>query len=399
METKELTVIERASLALGAAEHELKLVELVKSSANILAVKNPDGRTEAHRAAMVLKTTRVDLEKSGKLAREDAQTFAKAVLVEQARLIQIISPEEDRLIALRDAFDAEEQARKDALIAAERARVDGIQKMIDRLKDYPRIILASDPAVISTALKEAMDEFEGWVPHEDDYSEFVPQATLAIADSMATMQGMYERALANEAEALRMQQEREAADLQAKKEREELEAAQAQLKRDQEAAAIELQKQRDQIEKERIEAARLAKIEADRLAAIRQKEDDERAVEVQRAKDFLEQENEKLNTQRAALEAKQALLMVANIPKCEEIHAVAEIPTQPVAGTHWVRHSGEPLDEISYEEAIYNAGRSIKVVNREQEAIQILMEHFDTTAEVIWDLIRSMVADADKGDV
>ena len=37
--------------------------------------------------------------------------------------------------------------------------------------------------------------------------------------------------------------------------------------------------------------------------------------------------------------------------------------------------------------------------DKHAEVMQVLIDHFNEPFDVIWDLIRSMVADADKGDV
>ena len=69
----ELTLPQRAAVALGSSEHEIKLHELVKSSSDIIEVKNVDGRDQAHRVGMNLKNARTAITKTGKAAREDAQ--------------------------------------------------------------------------------------------------------------------------------------------------------------------------------------------------------------------------------------------------------------------------------------------------------------------------------------
>jgi DNA repair exonuclease SbcCD ATPase subunit len=209
-------------------------------------------------------------------------------------LIGIIEPEEERVMVLRDAFDAKVQAEKDAKIAAERARIEGIQKMIGNLRDYPRMILASDPACLSLALEARIAEFDGWVPHEDDYAEFVPQAAEAIAESLATMRIMMTDAIAKEAEAARQQAEREAAAAQAQKEREELAAAQAELKRQQAEQAAEMQKQRDAMATE-------MKAEREKAEAIRKLEDDQRKFVQQQERDKLEAANAEMRLNMAKL--------------------------------------------------------------------------------------------------
>ena len=89
-----LALPERAAVALSTAAHEIKLRELVKSSADIVAVIDAPGREQAHRIGMNLKGARVAIEKVGKTAREDATAFSKAIIAEEKRLIAISEPED-----------------------------------------------------------------------------------------------------------------------------------------------------------------------------------------------------------------------------------------------------------------------------------------------------------------
>ena len=55
-----------------------------------------------------LKKARVQIEKTGKAMRDDANAYSKAVIAKEKELIGIISPEEDRLKAIES--EAEELA-------------------------------------------------------------------------------------------------------------------------------------------------------------------------------------------------------------------------------------------------------------------------------------------------
>jgi hypothetical protein len=127
----ELTIIERAAIALGADEGEKELIALSKKYTDIVEIKNPAGRSQCHAAAMELADTRIVTDKKGKTAREDANAFQKAVIAEVARRVAIIKPEEDRLLALRDTWDEARAAEKRAALEAEQKRVDGIKARIE----------------------------------------------------------------------------------------------------------------------------------------------------------------------------------------------------------------------------------------------------------------------------
>lgn len=153
----DLTPVERAKHVLLFDKRKEQLTELAQSTQRIVGIKNAAGYQECHSARMTLKNTRVDIEKAGKTAREDATAFSKAVINAEKDLIGVISPEETRLQKIQDAWDAEreaeraEKARKESeAIAAEQAAIkkvrelplkcvglsaDAIQKWIDATND------------------------------------------------------------------------------------------------------------------------------------------------------------------------------------------------------------------------------------------------------------------------
>jgi hypothetical protein len=166
-ESKELTLPERAAVALGAPKYEQEIRELLARSATITEVKNKDGRDQCHGALMTLKGARVAIEKTAKAAREDATAFSKAVIAEEKRLVAIAEPEEARLTGLRDKWDAEREAEKQAKLAAEKARVDGIRARIDEIRNLPASMVGKSSDEIGVAadhLSEyviGLDEWQG----------------------------------------------------------------------------------------------------------------------------------------------------------------------------------------------------------------------------------------------
>ncbi len=231
-----LTLPQRAAVALGTAEHELKLRELVKASASIVTVTNIDGREEAHRAAMNLKNARTAITKTGKDAREDATAFSKAVIKEEARLIAIIEPEENRVFHLRDAYDAKVKAERDAAISAERARVDAIKARINIIRNLPLTVAGKSADKISSIIGDLVKE----TLHADDFDEFIDEANAVRLESLDLM------AMAETAQ--------RGAEVRAESERQEA----ARLKVEREAEAARMAAERLQIEQERAELAERA---------------------------------------------------------------------------------------------------------------------------------------------
>jgi hypothetical protein len=282
----------RAAIALDSAQHRKDLAELVLKSAGILAVSNADGREQAHRAGMVLKSARVTIQKRSKEAREDATAFSKAVIAEEKTLVDLIAPEEERILALRDKWDEKVEAERQAKIEAERQRVAGIQDRIEAIREH-----GTDVALICTTAAESAQMIallEKIDVTLEIFQEFFETAEKTKADTLAGMRTVLQRREAQEAAAaqLKADQEAEAARIQA--EREEL----ARLHAEQEARlAEERREQEAKLAAERAEADRIRKLE-----------DEARAFKLQREREAMERQNEAMRLERTRIAQEQAML-------------------------------------------------------------------------------------------
>lgn len=281
-ENTALTVTERAAVALGAKDYELKLAELVKSSVRIVEIKNPDGYKEAHGARMSLKNTRVAIQKVGKDAREDAQAFSKAVIAEEKRLIGMIEPEESRLETLQEAWDAEREAERQAKVAAEQARIDGHRARIDAIK-----ALALNAAGKHSDVVQVVIESLSGSPIGEEYEEFVPAAEKAKAETLAALQDLHAAALEREAEAARAEAER------------------IERERQQAEAAAKLKAEREAFEAQQAEARRLQAIEDAKRAEQERISREAREAEEARLKAIRDAEQAKIDAERAELRRQQ----------------------------------------------------------------------------------------------
>jgi len=323
-----LAPAQRAAIALDSARHRKELADLLKKSANIVAVTNADGREEAHRAGMVLKTARVTIQKRGKEAREDATAFSKAVIAEEKALVDLISPEEERVLSLRDAWDANVEAERQAKIAAERARVEALQVRVAEIRNLPLTMTGKS----STEISQTIGILVGNTPGAsfEEFEEQAKAARLEALDRLAKMEteqrGVeFEQEMARqEAERQRQAQAEEAARLQA--EREEL----ARLRAEQARLAEERREQEAKLAAERAEAERIRKLE-----------DEARAFKLRQEREELERQNEAMRLERARLAQEQAALEKA---RCDaaEAEAEAERARQEAAAAQSVE---EPIEQ------------------------------------------------------
>lgn len=285
----ELTVQQRAAVALESSKAAAELQALAESSKGITAITNRAGRDECHSAAMAATKARTGIVQAGKAARDDATRFSKAVIAEEARLVAIIQPEESRLKALRDEWDAEAAREKAAKAEAERLRVLEITQRIALMK-----LAASNAAHFSVSsegaagILSAVEEIE----IDSSFAEFFGEAKETHAAAVAEIRTTVEAKRASEEAAAKAQNERilakiaaEEAARVAEQVRKE-EAAAAKAKADAEAA--------ERAERERVEAA-ARKVEQD-------KADELRRIEAEK----LAAERKALEEQRARFEAEQA---------------------------------------------------------------------------------------------
>lgn len=275
----ELTVKDRAAVALGSSKAEAELIELASKSKAIVAITNKDGRTECHAAAMVAKEARVNIEKAGKAAREDATAFSKAVIAEESRLVGLIAPEERRLLNLRDDWDAKVKAEKEAAEAAERQRVASIKEKIDLIKRGPM-----NAAMMNADDAQSVLDLSVEIEIDDSYGEFYGEAVEAKAEVIAKLREIVAAKVSAEATAARIKAEQEA-----------------------EAARLEIERQR--LAAERAENDRIA---AENRAAEAQRQAEERAsLEAARA--------ELARARKEIEEASAELLRKANEEAAEKI--------------------------------------------------------------------------------
>jgi len=258
-ETTALTVVQRAAVALGADKHEQELVALSKQYTDIVEIKNNAGRDQCHAAAMVLSKAITHTDKTGKEAREDANAFQKAVIVEVKRRIAIIESERDRLIALRDEWDAARAAEKAAIAATEAARIAAIRAKIDVMRNKPASMVGQPSAEIGVAADHLSETVIGL----DEYAELAGEAQVErnhavtkLREMQAAQQAIEQAAAesARQAEAERAERGRVAAEQKAEAKRladlaEEIErkaaaARAAQEKADREAATARAARER-----------------------------------------------------------------------------------------------------------------------------------------------------------
>ncbi|HDR9153815.1 TPA: hypothetical protein QDB05_000234 [Burkholderia vietnamiensis] len=334
--TTQLTLADRAKVALRTADYEPALAELVGKTSDIIEINNADGRTQCHAAYMTLKTRRTDIRKAGKEARDDATKFSKAIITEEDRLVAIIEPEELRLQKLRDDWDTARENERREKAAAEQRRKDGIRAQIDDMRAVPLGMMDAPASKIATALED-METFDVTA---DVFAEFVDAAIAARAEVVAKLTTMHTAAVAREAEAARVAAERA-----------ELAKQRAEQEERERQAAAELARQREeQAERDRqADAARAKQERVDR---------ERREAEEARARAEREAEQRKLDEQRAELARQQAALEAEQKRIADEAAARQRAEAEAAAARRRAEEEAAAAERRKQEEAAASARRA-----------------------------------------
>ena len=285
----ELTVQQRAAVALKSDKARSELTAIAETLKSMKDPTNRAGRDDCHSAVMQSVAARGAVAKAGKVAREDAVKYQKAIIAEEGSLIGIVKPNEDRVRALRDAWDEKEKAEKAAKAEAERLRVLEITQRIALFKTSANDAARFD--VTSGQAAEILDELQA-IEIDASFSEFFGEAKESHAAACADIRATVEA-------------KRAAEEAAAKAEADRIEAAKAAA----EAARIAEQKRQEDAAaaKAKAEAEAAERAERERIEAAARKVEQDKADELRRVEaEKLAAERKDLEDQRAKFEAEQA---------------------------------------------------------------------------------------------
>jgi len=227
----------------------------------INGIDDREGYQRVHEARVKLKSTRVNLEKIGKMLRMDALIFQKKVIETEKELIAIIEPAEQLLQSKQEAIDEEkERVKRKALLPARQEQL----KEIDLIIADDLLLLMDDTKFIeffNTKKSLFLAEKERKIQEEADRKQAELKAEIDRKEALLKAES--DRI---ELEKKRLQEQKDA-DEREKRHQAEVEKArkeaEAKTKRDIEAKIRAEAEEKERIEKERIQNE---KAEAKRLA-------------------------------------------------------------------------------------------------------------------------------------
>lgn len=299
MTEQALTIPQQAEQALSFASTRERLLVLASESARITEIKSPDAYKECHARRMVLKTTRVEIEKTAKDARDDAVKFQKAIIGKEKELIDLIQPEERRLQELQDAVDNEAKRIKEEEARKAQAIIEETNRRFQDMRAIPAGALNKDASGIQALIDQAEAIDPGSFPQDMQAAaqyekRLVVTALRAALDARLQADKEAEQVKAERAELERLRAEADAVRAEADRlAREKRERVAAEERRQEEEArrqreAQEAQERAERAERERAEAAERAEArrieDQQRAAAAEQLRKDQEAAAAERTR-------------------------------------------------------------------------------------------------------------------
>lgn len=204
--TTEITIQQRAVIAIGGSQYETDLRALAAASSEITAITNKAGLAQCHVSRMNLKRERLEIGKKASAATEDAKLFIAAVSSRAKSLVALLAPEESRLGDLQDGYTAEQDRIKREDAQREQERVQRITGAIEIIRGYP-VAAATSSIEDCERLTKALLE----IVIDDSYAEFQGRAAVALADANAGVAAILAAKQAAAEESARIKAEHEAA--------------------------------------------------------------------------------------------------------------------------------------------------------------------------------------------
>lgn len=246
--------------------------------------------------SVVFDVTTKDGMKDAKAARNEVRSYRtaleakrveiKAPALERCRLIdseakritsaleEIENPIAEQIAAEENRIKAEQEAKE----AAFRAKVEAIQRNLADIRELP----VKNFSATSERVQQVIDDLEGMKIDAENFGDFVADAEVLKAQTLATLRDMFNTKKTNEETEARLAAERAELERQRKEQAEREAESRRRIEEEERQARLKRE------EEER--AARMAREEADRKA---RQEQEEREAKERKAREAAEAEERK----------------------------------------------------------------------------------------------------------
>lgn len=306
---------ETAVVEYNVTDAALAKMEADYMGLTVKGLDDKDGFDAVHKARMIVKGVRVDVEKTRKALKASALEWGRKCDSEAKKIFDKIEPIETHLTTEEEKITKEKERIAAEKAAKEEARVNSIRDRIEVIRSFPNQITLSTSAV---KIHEMLETVIATEITEAEFQEFTEIAKSAYAETVSKIESAQSSRVKYEAE----ESERKAESERLAKERAELDRIRAEEDAKRKAEEARMKAERDKLDAER-KALEAAKREEEQKIAIAQakKEAAERAI--QEAKE--QAEREARDKAAAELKAKEeAERQAALKPDKERLMAFAQ---------------------------------------------------------------------------
>lgn len=221
-----------------------ELVEMQSTSKELVFTNfdDKDNNNKIVETRKLFKSKRVEIEKAGKLLRDQINPVIKEILSKEKELIAVIEPEEKRLMEIEKSIEADKEAKR---LEKERAEMEKVQTRCNKLLEFGHV--ADFYTVKSWTDEQFEHELKSVIQlHEQEQARL--ETERIHAEQLERERIEQERIEREAMEAERLEQEK------IKAEQEQIRIAQEKIQQQQEAEAKRIQDEKDQIliQKEKI---------------------------------------------------------------------------------------------------------------------------------------------------
>ena len=248
----------------------------------VKGLDDKDGFEAVHKARMIVKGVRVDVEKTRKALKASALEWGRKCDSEAKKIFDKIEPIETHLTTEEEKITKEKERILAEKVKAEEARVFSIRERIDFIRSAPNHITLSTTAY---RIREILKDVTDYGVPEEVYQEFIETAKSVYAETVIKIEQALSARVKFEADEVERKTESE----RIAKERAELDRIRAEEDFKRKAEEARMKAERDKLEADRREVDN-AKREQEHREAIAKAEKEAAERAVREAKEKAERE-------------------------------------------------------------------------------------------------------------
>lgn len=249
-ETKQnqLTIVQQGLEKFTSLKEELVEMKTKSSALVFTSMDDKERINDIVETRKTLKQKRVEIEKAGKLLRDQINPVIKEILSKEKELIAVIKPEEERLLEIEKAIEADKEAKRKE---KERLEMEVVQNRINQLLEFGHV---ADFFTVKSWSDEQFEHELKTIKQEFEQEEARKETERLHAEELERIRLEQEASERAEMERIKAEQQK------VYEEQEHVRMEQETIKKAQEAEVRKIQEMKDELEREK-ERTRLQKLE------------------------------------------------------------------------------------------------------------------------------------------